>query len=126
MTEALLPCPFCGSDYVELHSAYKTDRAECRAWVRCESCGATMHEYPIMHLVKGITESDEIVTKRWNRRAERTCRMEYNEEWSRDELYPTECYNCSECGHMTFDGVPTFCPNCGARVTKEASDDADR
>lgn len=57
---------------------------------------------------------------------ERTCRMEYNERWSHDEYYPTECYNCSECGHMTFDGVPTFCPNCGARVTKEASDDADR
>ena len=50
---------------------------------------------------------------------ERTCRMEYNEEWSGDEYYPTECYNCSECGHMTFDGVPTFCPNCGAKVVDD-------
>lgn len=52
--------------------------------------------------------------------------MEYNEEWSGDELYPTECYNCSECHHMTSDGMPTFCPNCGARVVEEVSDDADR
>lgn len=50
---------------------------------------------------------------------ERTCRMEYNEQWSHDEYYPTECYNCSECGHMTFDGVPTFCPNCGAKVVDD-------
>ena len=53
---------------------------------------------------------------------ERTCRMEYNERWSHDEYYPTECYNCSECGHMTYDGVPTFCPNCGAKVVD--TDDA--
>lgn len=52
---------------------------------------------------------------------ERTCRMEYNEEWSGDELYPTECYNCSECHHMTSDGMPSYCPNCGARVIEEES-----
>lgn len=52
---------------------------------------------------------------------ERTCSMEYNEEWSGDELYPTECYNCSECHHMTSDGMPSYCPNCGARVIEEES-----
>lgn len=50
---------------------------------------------------------------------ERTCRMEYNKRWSYDEYYPTQCYNCSECGHMTYDGVPTFCPNCGAKVVDD-------
>lgn len=49
---------------------------------------------------------------------ERTCRMEYNERWSHDDYYPTECYNCSECGHMTYDGRPKFCPNCGAKVVE--------
>ena len=52
---------------------------------------------------------------------ERTCRMEYNEEWSGDELYPTECYNCSECHYMTSDGMPNYCPNCGAKVVEEES-----
>lgn len=52
---------------------------------------------------------------------ERTCRMEYNDEWSGDELYPTSCYVCSECGHMTNDGMPGYCPGCGARVIEEES-----
>lgn len=52
---------------------------------------------------------------------ERTCCMEYNERGSHDDHYPTECYNCSECGHMTSDGMPSYCPNCGARVIKEES-----
>ena len=47
---------------------------------------------------------------------ERTCTMTYDEEWSGDELYPTEAFICSECGGMTVEGVPKFCPNCGARV----------
>lgn len=96
MAETLKPCPFCGSDYVELHEAYKTDRAEVRAWVRCESCGAEMHEYPPRHLVRGIDESTEIVTRLWNSRAEnivrcRDCRRSFEERgelWCRGIVGP--------------------------------------
>ena len=48
-----------------------------------------------------------------------TCHMEYNDGWSGDELYPTEAYNCSECGFLTQEGKPNYCPHCGRRVIGE-------
>lgn len=103
MTE-LLFCPFCGGE-----ARFETYGGTACAVV-CQTCGCGT---PTMRLDGGMIAADL-----WNRRAERTCRMEYNEQWSHDEYYPTECYNCSECGHMTYDGVPTFCPNCGAKVVE--------
>lgn len=55
------------------------------------------------------------------RRAERTCR----------NLNPPSCrdFECSECGEsseFTPGFMPNYCPNCGARVVEEASDDDDR
>lgn len=47
---------------------------------------------------------------------ERTCAMVYDPGWSDDELYPTEAYSCSECGHIDLDGKPRYCRYCGARV----------
>ena len=48
-----------------------------------------------------------------------TCNMEYCDEWSGDELYPTEAYVCSACGYITVDGKPNHCPNCGRKVVDE-------
>lgn len=45
-----------------------------------------------------------------------TCRMEPNEDWSGEELYPTDAYTCSACGAVAVDGKPKFCPECGAEV----------
>jgi len=45
-----------------------------------------------------------------------TCNMEYCDEWSGDELYPTEAYVCSACSYVTVDGTPNYCPNCGRKV----------
>ena len=46
-----------------------------------------------------------------------TCSMEYRPEWSGDEIYPTEVYECSACGQLTYDGKPDhYCPGCGAEV----------
>lgn len=52
---------------------------------------------------------------------ERTCR----------NLNPPSCrdFECSECGEsseFTPGFMPNYCPNCGARVVEEASDDDDR
>ena len=105
MSEELRPCPFCGGE-ARLETYGGTACA-----VVCQTCGCGT---PTMRLDDGMIAADL-----WNRRAERTCRMEYNEQGSHDEYYPTECYDCSECGHMTYDGVPTFCPNCGAKVVDE-------
>ena len=48
-----------------------------------------------------------------------TCNMEYCDEWSGDELYPTEAYVCSACSYVTVDGTPNYCPNCGRKVVDE-------
>ena len=48
-----------------------------------------------------------------------TCHMEYCDEWSGDELYPTEAYVCSACGYITVDGKPNHCPNCGRKAVDE-------
>lgn len=50
---------------------------------------------------------------------ERTCAMEYCDEWSGDELYPTEAYTCSICGYIELDGKTNYCSNCGAKVIEE-------
>lgn len=44
------------------------------------------------------------------------CVMIYHPEWSYDEFYPTEAYECSICGYATIEGVPNYCPNCGKKV----------
>lgn len=106
----LLFCPFCGG---EAHIKEVVSACEKLYTVGCSDSECMGYE---TWLLKPTV--DEAVAA-WNRRAERTARMEYNEQWSHDEYYPTECYNCSECGHMTYDGVPTFCPNCGAKVVDE-------
>ena len=127
----LKPCPFCGGE-ANLTSDYSSDHDHTfwQVWHDCSTNpGPIRHAYGHalgMEISTPWCASEDAAVELWNRRAERTCHMEYNEQWSHDEYYPTECYNCSECGHMTYDGVPTFCPNCGARVVEEVRDDADR
>lgn len=47
---------------------------------------------------------------------ERTCTMEYSEDFSNDELYPTVAYSCSKCNEVDLDGKPNYCRGCGAKV----------
>ena len=110
MSEELKPCPFCGGE------AYIVPGRVLGYHIGCDGDGCPGNiGRSYLYL------SEKVAIKAWNHRAELTCRMEYNEEWSGDELYPTECYNCSECGHMTSDGMPSYCPNCGAKVIEEES-----
>lgn len=46
----------------------------------------------------------------------RMCRMKFL--WS--DFEDGDCYECSECGKIAFThgGVPSYCPNCGAKVVK--------
>lgn len=103
----LIPCPFCGgkAEVTEYNGGF--------AAVGCSNGRCYMHPHAF-----GFPSVDDAVEK-WNRRYERTCQMEYDEEWSGDELYPTEAYSCSECGHITPDGKPRYCPGCGAKVVDE-------
>lgn len=126
MTE-LLPCPFCGGE-AELHASYDMDTNEVDGWFawcnndRCE-CKPETNEH--------FTEAEAIAV--WNARAEtatlyedgfylydvkfmpeRTCR-------NVDDGFPF--FKCSECGcnavveyESSGDGLPNYCPNCGAKV----------
>ena len=48
-----------------------------------------------------------------------TCTMHYEETMSGDELYPTDAWQCDECGEVDYDGKPRFCRGCGSRVTND-------
>lgn len=110
--EELKPCPFCGEKHVMHEQGHvivtETARSGPRYGVSCYSCGGRIEFF------NTVAEAIDA----WNTRAERTCRMEYNEDWSGDELYPTEAYQCSVCGHITQEGLPNYCPGCGAKVVE--------
>ena len=62
MTNDLRPCPFCGGDAKEFTGE---DAAPHRWTVECDSCGAHVG-----------SDTRHKARAKWNRRAERTCRME--------------------------------------------------
>ena len=66
--------------------------------VSCRSCGMKTAQY----------RTEDSAIKRWNRRAERTCR------YVGDEISG----GCSECRGW-LDPACSYCPNCGARVVSE-------
>lgn len=117
MSEELRPCPFCGSDHVDL--ICMGTREDDPHVVECDDCDAT---------ASGMDRAEAMAN--WNRRAGRTCRPEVCDDgagaWG---VY------CSECGyrfagpygkrevpeHMATrrDIMPRYCPSCGARVVSE-------
>ena len=99
-TYDLLPCPYCGGE------AEFRDGSSTAPYIRCKSCGCRT----------GSGRSCEKLVERWNRRAERTCRVvRYGEPSSTG--VPRERH-CSECGgRLTRFG--SYCPHCGAKIVKE-------
>ena len=96
MTNDLGPCPFCGGDAKEFTGE---DAAPHRWTVECDSCGAHVG-----------SDTRHKARAKWNRRAERTCRMVDNG----CELCCSEC----DCRH-DYDDESNYCHNCGARVVSE-------
>lgn len=45
------------------------------------------------------------------------CEMARCEDWPGGELRPAQACACTRCGNVTLEGLPRFCPNCGAEVT---------
>lgn len=99
MVEMLLDCPFCGGKAKEFTGE---DAAPHRWTVECDACGA--------HVGSGTRHR---ARTKWNRRAERTCRVVRMGNPSPTGV-PRE-RRCSECGgRLTRFGA--YCRNCGARV----------
>ena len=109
----LRPCPFCGGD---AHVKEVVSACETLYTVGCSDSECMGHETWLLKPTK------EEAIAAWNRRAERTCRMEWRDN---GDGYPPSV-RCSACGGW-LDAVADvedvalfeFCPMCGARVLGE-------
>ena len=153
MTEEMSPCPFCGGE-ATIRREDDMWIVECRhhGWsskdddgcsyagdisLYVEISGKVNHwTHEIEYAEKDIDLAKKKAIEAWNRRAERTCRVEEDtKRASQTQLVVTK--SCSECGHCfgaethyerIFEGLvlneielPRYCPNCGARVIEEES-----
>lgn len=118
MAETLKPCPFCGGE-ADVHYFAHDDsectvmcsNPNCRASVSAKSCGS-------------MTTACNRARKLWNRRAERTCRVESSHEVEGDGCYAHFEYELT-CGHEIAWGdqlPPSYCPECGRRVSYDSDD----
>ena len=91
----LKPCPFCGGEA-------QARRNMVGYWlVVCDT--------PYCSSIGGYNTEAEAIAA-WNTRAERTCKNINGENWW--------AFECSECGEMIEQGVPEYCPECGAKVVE--------
>ena len=113
MTNDLRPCPFCGGE-----ARLKEYKPTVSGVAICTECGARS---PICR--GDHTGGWEMhAADAWNRRAERTCRVVSAKECGGVGYAP----GCSECGwQMAGSMWHNYCPNCGARVIREETDNAD-
>lgn len=121
----LEPCPFCGGEANIVGKPY-----EAKFCVGCgdDSCLGFSG-------LGWLYDSEQEAAEAWNRRAERTCRIDV-ERRKLSQTQTTVVKSCSECGfefgiekestfpfEVTLNVVvpPNFCPNCGARIVEEES-----
>ena len=110
MAETLKPCPFCGG---EAHIKEVVSACSVVYTVGCSDSECMGFETLLCK-----TTPEEAI-EAWNRRAERTCRIQFDDQEYR--------YRCSRCGclsetYRSTDGkwyAPEYCPHCGARVVSE-------
>lgn len=102
----LKPCPFCGGEAVLNHGHMITATGQYLANVKCSECG-------IATRVVWSTDSPEEAVKEaieaWNKRAERTAKVE---TYTDDQQ---ETWSVCECGTEVYPYY-TYCPCCGAKL----------
>jgi Lar family restriction alleviation protein len=92
MSKQLLPCPFCGSDDVELSTGYQGESCEenARRYVECIKCAASTE----------FGRTDEEAIAAWNRRSQPVDRHRF---WTTAGGH-TACLYCGErFSAVTFD-----------------------
>ena len=119
MAETLKPCPFCGG---EAHIKKFVSACSVVYTVGCSDSECMGFETLL------CKPTPEEAVAAWNRRAERTCRMEYQ---TGPDNPKRGWFKCSECGGLGdsvgagWNGnknrvnAPRFCPRCGARVVSK-------
>ena len=124
-SDMLLDCPFCGGrPWVQV---YELDETCVEARVVCSGCHvSTTREYQSWRVWHGSDELTRTLAigraiSTWNRRAERTCRVESSHEVEGDGCYAYLEHELT-CGHEIAWGdrlPPSYCPECGRRVVGE-------
>lgn len=107
-----LPCPFCGSDDLDVMEARLTASGDWEASCSCNRCPATMRT---IRITKEAAE--EQLKECWNARYEPTCHNENREHWG-EEYDENDGFHCSECEEWYDWFEPDYCPNCGRRIIK--------
>lgn len=114
MTNELKPCPFCGGE-AEFYPAACIEQGWYIATVQCVSCAAQVCSKP--GLDRTEQEANDSAIKAWNTRAERTCKMVFNQL--------AGMMQCSECGEYSLlgswqkkHGGLNYCSRCGAKVVE--------
>ena len=114
MSEELKPCPCCRSST----GLYVLQDEKYGEWsVFCDMCKTSFHN-------ENHCDTREEAVSAWNRRAERTCRMEQDPDY--------DFVRCSACGYEEESNVlvavdegglvvygGNYCPNCGAKVVDD-------
>lgn len=105
MTDKLKPCPFCGNTNIACNLVTLAD------WLHMASFSCTACHPASFAEARGVGDTEEEAIEQaadnWNTRAERTCRPA--------PMYNT-IFECDVCGEIDTDGVPNYCPGCGAKV----------
>lgn len=103
----LKPCPFCGGEA----------KVNTLKWAGGYTATALCKNEPNAHYLNTWDEDEEKAIGRiieaWNRRAERTCKWTPADYITEGDWWNTEC---GESITWEPDGVPNYCPNCGAKV----------
>lgn len=125
MSDELKPCPFCVGEARIIAKPY-----EPKVCVGCDDDTCLGFSG-----LGWLYDSEKEATEAWNRRAERTCRVEV-ERRKLSQTQTAVVKTCSGCGfefgvekentfpfEVTLNVVvpPNYCPHCGARVIKEES-----
>lgn len=123
MSEKLKPCPFCGVEASVKYAAIGKGSAK-GYWVSCDN--GDCREDIECATYAFDTEAEAI--EAWNRRVERTCRME-RVAWHDtvgDHEIKRHKFVCSSCGlELEADFTPSlkypylYCPKCGAKAVDE-------
>lgn len=122
----LLPCPFCGSDEINIRAKSFTD-GSFLTWIECALCLA---QTPRTNDLDAAVEAWNTRADDYRQAAEYWQRM-YEEafaEWTCHDrnasarehgahLFMWRCSNCDESYDTEMDKL-NYCPNCGAKVVK--------
>ena len=125
MAETLKPCPFCGGKATVKHGM-SVDGFASGCWVSCDNSAC----YKDIECTTYAFATKAEAIEAWNRRAERTCRMDEIETGELADYRDTDevIFHCMSChtdrGIFSYDEdgnvysePPKYCPNCGAKIT---------